>query len=129
MTGLGWMVQAVHYPLFEAVGSESFIDYHRRHSERITPIVFPAMSIELITAGWLVFSRPPGTSAGLVILGFALAASTWLVTALLAVPRHSELASGFDPVSQRRLLRSSWARTAAWSAHGLVVALLLAQAS
>ena len=36
MAGLGWIVQVVHYPLFEAVGSEGFAEYHRRHSERIT---------------------------------------------------------------------------------------------
>ena len=58
MAGLGWIVQLVHYPLFESVGSERFVEYHRRHSERITPIVLPAMSIELITAGLLLFSRP-----------------------------------------------------------------------
>jgi hypothetical protein len=61
MAGLGWIVQRVHYPLFEAVGSGRFVEYHRLHSARITPIVLPAMSIELITAGWLIFSRPPGT--------------------------------------------------------------------
>jgi hypothetical protein len=129
MAGLGWIVQVVHYPLFETVGEGNFTEYHRRHSERITPIVLPAMSIELITAGWLLFSRPTGTSMALVIVGFALAASTWLATAVLAVPRHAELGSGFDARAHRRLVRSSWLRTAAWSAHGVVVAVLLAQAS
>ena len=129
MAGLGWIVQIVHYPLFEAVGSEGFAEYHRRHSERITPVVLPAMSIELITAGWLLFSRPPGTAMALVVVGFLLAASTWLATALLAVPRHAELGSGFDALAHRRLVRSSWVRTIAWSAHGVVVAVLLAQAA
>ena len=129
MAGLGWIVQVVHYPLFEAVGSERFFEYHRRHSERITPIVLPAMSIELITAGLLLFSRPPGTAMALVVVGFLLAASTWLATALLAVPRHAELGSGFDALAHRRLVRSSWLRTIAWSAHGVVVAVLLAQAA
>ncbi len=69
MAGLGWIVQVVHYPFFEAVGSERFFEYHRRHSERITPIVLPAMSIELITAGLLLFSRPPGTAMALVLAG------------------------------------------------------------
>ena len=129
MAGLGWIVQIVHYPLFGAVGSEGFAEYHRRHSERITPVVLPAMSIELITAGLLLFSRPPGTAIVLVVVGFVLAASTWLATALLAVPRHAELGSGFDALAHRRLVRSSWVRTIAWSAHGVVVAVLLAQAA
>jgi len=129
MAGLGWIVQRVHYPLFEAVGSGRFVEYHRLHSARITPIVLPAMSIELITAGWLIFSRPPGTEMALVVVGFLLAVSTWLATGLLAVPRHAELGSGFDAIAHRRLVRSSWLRTIAWSAHGVVVAVLLAQAA
>ena len=35
MAGLGWIVQVVHYPLFEAVGEDNFTDFHRRHSARI----------------------------------------------------------------------------------------------
>ena len=129
MAGLGWLIQAVQYPLFDQVGRESFTEYHRLHSERITPVVFPAMAIELVTSGWLVFSRPEGTSLALVVAGFALALVTWLATALLAVPRHQELAGGFDAVAHRRLVRSSWVRTTAWSAHGVIVAVLLWQAA
>lgn len=129
MAGVGWLVQVVQYPLFAAVGPESFAEYHRRHSSRITPVVFPAMSIELAGSAWLLFSRPPGTSAALVAAGFALAVATWLATALLAVPRHSRLGSGFDPAVHRELVRTSWVRTAAWSAHGVVVAVLIAQAA
>ncbi len=61
--------------------------------------------------------------------GFLLALATWLATALLAVPRHTELGSGFDRAVHARLVRSSWVRTVAWSAHGIVVAVLLAQAA
>jgi hypothetical protein len=77
----------------------------------------------------LLFSRPPGTAMALVVAGFLLAASTWLATGLLAVPRHAELGSGFDAPAHSSLVRSSWVRTIAWSAHGVVVALLLAQAA
>lgn len=129
MAGVGWLVQVVQYPLFASVGRESFVEYHRLHSARITPVVFPAMAIELATSAWLLFSRPAGTSMALVVAGFALALATWLATALLAVPRHSELGAGFDERTHRRLVRSSWVRTLAWSAHGVVVAVLLAQAA
>lgn len=129
MAGLGWLIQVVQYPLFASVGRESFAEYHRLHSERITPVVFPAMSIELVTSAWLLFSRPAGTSLALVIAGFALALTTWLATALLAVPRHAELGAGFDSRVHERLVRSSWVRTVAWSAHGVIVAVLLWQAA
>ena len=129
MAGVGWLVQVVQYPLFAAVGRESFPEYHRLHSQRITPVVFPAMAIELVSSGWLLFSPPSGTSFVLVVAGFALALATWLATALLAVPRHADLGAGFDPAVHSRLVRSSWVRTVAWSAHGVIVAVLLWQAA
>lgn len=128
MAGVGWIVQVVQYPLFAAVGRDSFTEYHRLHSGRITPIVFPAMALELATSFWLLFSRPPGTSMALAVAGFLLALATWLATALLAVPRHAELGAGFDAGVHARLVRSSWVRTVAWSAHGVIVAVLVAQA-
>jgi hypothetical protein len=45
------------------------------------------------------------------------------------VPRHRDLGAGLDPVAVRRLGRASWVRTAAWTVHGVVVALLLSQAA
>ncbi len=128
MTGLHWFVQVVHYPLFAGVGPERFVAYHARHSERTTLIVLPAMTAELATSAWLVVDRPAGTSAALVLAGLALALLTWAATLLLVVPHHRELGAGLDPDAVRRLVRASWVRTAAWTAHGLVVAVLLAQA-
>lgn len=128
MTGLHWFVQVVHYPLFAEVGPDRFLTYHRLHSERTTPVVFPAMAVELVTSAWLLFAPPAGTSSTLIAVGFVLAASTWLATGLLAVPRHTELGAGFDTRVHRRLESASWVRTVAWSAHAVVVGVLLAQA-
>ena len=129
MAGVGWIVQVVQYPLFAAVGRESFTEYHQLHSTRITPVVLPAMAVELATSFWLLFSHPVGTSMALVVAGFLLALATWLATALLAVPRHSELGAGFDAGVHARLVRASWVRTVAWSAHGGAMAVLVAQAA
>lgn len=129
MCGLHWFVQVVHYPLFAQVGPDRFTTYHRLHSERTTLVVFPPMAVELVTSGWLLVDRPAGTSAALVAAGFALAVLTWAATALLAVPRHTELGGGFDATAHRRLVASSWVRTVAWSAHAVIVAVLLAQAT
>ena len=126
MAGLHWFVQVVHYPLFADVGTDRFIAYHARHSDRTTVVVLPAMAAELATSAWLVVDQPQGTSATLVLAGLALAMAA---TFLLVVPRHRDLAAGFDPVAVRRLVRASWVRTGAWTMHGVVVAVLLAQAS
>lgn len=129
MAGVHWFVQVVHYPLFADVGPDSFLAYHQRHSERTTLVVLPPMAVELVTSGWLLIDPPPGTSEAVLVAGFALALSTWAVTGLLAVPRHTELGAGLDVGVVRRLLAASWLRTAAWTAHGIVVAVLLGQAT
>ena len=127
MAGLHWFVQVVHYPLFTEVGREGFVGYHERHSSRTTLVVLPAMTAELATSAWLVADRPAGASAALVLAGLALAILTWAATLLLVVPRHRDLGAGLDPVAVRRLVGASWVRTAAWTAHGVVAAVLLLQ--
>jgi len=129
MAGLGWLIQVVQYPLFAAVGEASFVAYHRRHSQRIAPLVLPAMATELVSSALLLFSRPAGVSLGLTLAGFVLALSTWLATALLAVPSHGQLSAGFDSRVHRGLVRYSWLRTLAWSGHALIVAVMLSQAA
>lgn len=128
MTGLGFLVQFVAYPLFGKVGSDGFVDYHAGWSARITPVVFVPMSVELISAAALVVQPPPGSTEPIALIGLALAGITWLSTAFLQVPAHGRLSSGFDAGVHRRLVRSSWVRTIAWTGHSLVVCAMLASA-
>lgn len=121
MAGLIWMVQRVHYPLLAGVGSQQFTAYERAHVARITPIVAPAMSIELGTGLALLALPPPNVPLFLPWLGLGLLGLIWLSTFLLQVPRHDELRSGFDPVSHRRLVATNWIRTALWSLRGALV--------
>ena len=50
--------------------------------------------------------------------GVGLAALIWLMTWAVQVPAHRRLESGFDPMACRRLVRSNWARTIAWTLRG-----------
>ncbi|MCW2957302.1 MAG: hypothetical protein JWP18_105 [Solirubrobacterales bacterium] len=126
MTGLGWMVQAVHYPLFARVGADGWAAYHAEHSRRITPIVLPVMSVELGGALLVALTRPEDVPAVLTVGALAAALSTWVVTGLGAVPAHGRLSGAFDPAAHRRLLRADRLRTAGWSAHGVLAAVLVA---
>jgi hypothetical protein len=129
MTGLGWMVQVVHYPLFAQVGAEGWARYHADHSRRITPIVLPAMSVELGGAFLVLLTRPEDVSVLLAALAFAAALSTWVVTGLGAVPAHGRLAAGFDADVHRRLLRADRLRTVGWTLHGVLATVLVASAA
>ncbi len=121
MTGVIWFVQLVHYPLFAAAAGPSFAAYHRRHLALVTWVVAPAMLVELATGLLLAWAPPPGLSPWTPTAGLALLAIIWLSTALVQVPCHDRLRSGFDAAKHRRLVTSNWIRTASWSARALML--------
>ena len=126
MLGLIWFVQIVHYPLFSRVGEGGFPAYSEAHSRLTSYVVGPPMLLEAATALLLVFRRPEGVPLPLAILGLVLVAAIWLSTALLQVPRHTALGSGFDAPQWRGLVATNWIRTVAWSARGVVVLWMVA---
>ncbi len=121
MVGLIWFVQIVHYPLFSRVGKEKFSLYSEAHSRLTSYVVGPPMLLEARTVLLLVFRRPEGVPLYLALAGLALVAAIWLSTALLQVPRHTTLGSGFDGSAWNSLVRTNWIRTLSWSARGIVV--------
>jgi len=128
MTGLIWFVQIVHYPLFDGVGRDGFAEYERRHSGATALIVGPVMVVELATAVALVVARPGNVPGWAVWMGTILVAAIWLSTALLQIPEHGTLASGFDAHALRRLVATNWLRTVAWSLRSGLALWLLARA-
>jgi hypothetical protein len=118
MVGVIWMVQLVHYPLYNRVGREAFPDYETRHNDGMTLVVGPAMLLEAATVALLALlpsSRVPASSAW---LGAGLLAVIWLSTLFLQVPCHNRLVSGFDQATYELLVTSNWIRTIAWSLRG-----------
>ena len=125
MVGLVWFVQVVHYPLFAQVGTQAFADYEAAHCRRTNWVVGPPMLAEAATALWLVVAAPAGVPSILTSTGIVLLGLVWLSTALLQVPRHSQLAAGFDAGAHRALVATNWIRTVAWTARGAIALALL----
>jgi hypothetical protein len=123
LVGLIWFVQVVHYPLFGRVGAEGFPQYATLHQRRTTWVVAPLMLIEAGTGLWLVVDS--ALPAWQPWTGLALLVAIWASTACLQVPLHGRLAAGFDPRAHRALVRTNWLRTAAWTARGALVLLML----
>ena len=121
LVGLIWMVQVVHYPLFDAVGEQNYVDYQKRHQSNITYIVAPMMLVELATAIMLLWFPMDGVDKSLVYAGIGLVALIWLSTAFIQVPCHEKLVKGFDPSAYKWLVNSNWIRTIAWTARGGLV--------
>jgi len=128
MIGVIWFVQVVHYPLFAKTGSADFRAYEQRHTSLTTWVVAPPMLVEGITALLLFWFRPTGVSTWQLSIALALLAVIWLSTALVQVPCHNVLSLGFNSVVHKRLLRTNWIRTIAWSLRGVLV-LWIAMAS
>ena len=125
MVGLIWFVQVVHYPMFSLVGTDAFSQYESVHQRLTTYIVAPLMLLELGTAIALVVNRPPEIPVASVWIALILVGVAWLSTAVLQIPAHSALQSGFDDTIHQRLVSTNWIRTTpglvgvCWSFRGL----------
>ncbi len=125
LVGLIWMVQVVHYPLFNMADRANFSAFEAAHSNRISVIVGPAMLLEMVTAGWLLLARPDGIPPWTLWVGAALVGLVWFVTGFVSVPQHAILSAGFDQRAYRTLVDTNWIRTIAWTLRGALVVWML----
>ena len=125
LTGLIWVIQVVHYPLFAGVGRSEFAAYEASHTRLITIVVGPVMLVELATSVLLVAVRPASVPMWAAGLGAALVAIVWMSTIALQVPAHGRLAQGFAPDAHAMLVQTNWIRTVAWTMHGALCAWML----
>lgn len=121
LAGLVWFVQLVHYPLFARVPRDAFAAYEREHARRTTWVVAPLMAVEAVCAVVLLALEPGAPT----VLGALLLGVVWASTFLVQVPCHRILERGWDMAAHRRLVRTNWLRTGAWSARGAIAIALL----
>jgi hypothetical protein len=121
LVGVIWIVQILHYPLLADVGAGSYVKYHNRHTSRITPVVAPAMILELLTAIYFVLVSFAPINVRYFWCGLALVLIIWISTFFVQVPLHEKLGLSFDAQVQRRLVRTNWIRTAAWTMRGALI--------
>lgn len=126
MTGVIWLVQLVHYPMFLAYDRAEFSRIMREHQSRTFRVVFLPMLIELITAYLLLFISPVGVDYTLMILSAVLATWWAAATAHWQIPLHEKLEqSGYDAAIIAQLVRSNWLRTAIWTVRLLLMATIV----
>ena len=116
MCGVIWLVQLVHYPLFARYARDEFRAAMAEHQAFTGRVLAPPMLIELVTSLLLLVIRPDAVPLWAACVGAALAGVWGFSTVLVQIPLHNRLAAGgFDATLHRRLVRSNWIRTAAWS--------------
>lgn len=128
MVGVIWMVQLVHYPLLGRLSALEPSTAAADHQRRITWVVGPLMAAEGVTALVLLVSRPASMSAASAFIAAALLGIALGSTVFVQVPLHARLAEGHDDAVVRSLISTNWVRTVAWTARGLLLAVVLASA-
>lgn len=110
MVGVIWLVQIVQYPSFFLVPSNQFVNYHLKHSDRISYVVAPVMLTELVCAYWLFYELGEKFLYFLILSVLIFAA-----TAFISVPLHNKLSKAKDEKVISQLVCTNWLRTAMWS--------------
>jgi hypothetical protein len=128
MVGIIWFVQIVHYPLLARFGADAGVAVAHEHQRRTGFVVAAPMAVEGTSTLALLVAAPDGVSGWLPWAGALLLAVALGCTVLLSVPLHARMAAGHDPSVGRRLVRTNWPRTVAWTARGAVCTVMCAQA-
>lgn len=125
MTALIWVIQLVHYPIFDSIDpgedNQGWIQFANRHTSSISIVVGPLMLAEGLTGLWLAVTPPAGTSRALPIIALGLMAVAYGVTAFVSAPIHGQMSQRFDAQLHHRLVTTNWIRTAAWTARACVI--------
>lgn len=127
LVGLIWMVQVVHYNMFDRVGVTEFQQYEADHNRLITPVVGIPMLLEIVTAGMLLAASPAGFPRWAAIAGLLMIVLIWLSTVFIQVPCHNQLMAGFDSATYQKLVSTNWIRTVLWTARGALLGYFLVQ--
>ncbi len=119
MTGLIWLIQVVHYPLMRYALGPNFNEFHLEHSRRITWVVLPMMSLELMTGAILFFNFQSYLGFWRCGLPLFFSTMTFFGTALFFIPLHDQLQRGPSQNRITRLVRANRLRTLIWTVHSI----------
>ncbi len=125
LTGLIWTIQAVQYPFFSYFGDENFTKYHGAYTFWITPVVAPAMIVELVGSIFIMLYPPSEINYKIFYFGLFLTITVWLSTFFIQVPLHEKLAAGFDENAYNLLVKTNWIRTIAWTLRAFLMLYLM----
>ena len=129
MVGVIWFVQLVQYPLLALIGTDRAAEVAREHQRRTGWVVGAPMAVEGVTTLILLANRPDGVSVLLPWVAACFLAVALGCTVLLSVPLHEKMANQPDETVGQRLVTTNWPRTIAWSVRGVLVVVMLVQAT
>ena len=89
LTGLIWVIQLVHYPMFQFLDSQAYSKAMSFHQQRISIIVVPLMLFELLSGVYLAHAQW-SSLARFHSINIALIVIIWIHTFGLMVPFHKK---------------------------------------
>lgn len=111
-----WLVQIIIYPGMHGWDKSAFIELHRGYSLRISLIVGPLILTQALLGLRQLIKTPDLISTAQILLIVSVLA----VTALVSVPLHYRLSSGYRTRDVDKLIQTNWLRTAGWSLVALL---------
>lgn len=118
---LGWVTQAINYPLFGRVSPDDFVEYHRRYSKGIIPVgIIPTLLT--VALSWIVvFTRPASIASWLATCNALFGFVALGVTLALQLPAHLHLQRhGKSDILIRRLVINNLFRALAFSGQAVL---------
>jgi hypothetical protein len=120
-TGMSWVLQLMHYPLYHEVGPAEFSRYIQLNNQRaVVPAILPALmtfAVSLLMVGRRLAIMPAVVAVSAVLLNVAVLVSTAVWQGRL----HGELAlAGKSERAINLLVTTNWIRTAAFSIQAVL---------
>ena len=119
LTGLIWVIQLVHYPMFQFLDLKNYSKAMQFHQQRISLIVMPLMLFELISGVYLAHAQW-ATLSGFHAINIAFLLIIWVHTFGLMVPFHQTMSIQLNTSLLQKTLQHHWIRTLAWSAKSVL---------
>lgn len=125
MTGVIWLIQVIHYPLFKLVGENAFKDYHKGHIQKTSSVIAVPMVLELLTGLYLLIRYNENHNSFAFLIATFLLVIIWAITFFISVPKHNILSNGQNELAIAVLVKTNWIRTILWTARSIILFSLL----
>jgi hypothetical protein len=128
-TGTTWVTQQVLYPLRAFLGATDAPGYQEQYVRLIQLPVVTGFALLLLATALLIWLRPPEVSEWAVWAGAVLEGMAVWSSLTRDIPIQVRMATeGFTPALNAELMGGSWTRTAAITAHAVLLAWMAGRA-
>ena len=110
LVGVIVMTQIISYPLLLKLNKNNFYDYYNSYTKRISFIVIPLMTFEVLLTITLniILNNSYLYASNILLLVI------WGSTFFIQVPIHNKLSSSHSNLLVNKLISTNWIRTIAW---------------